>query len=181
MSESPDETVLDDEPVEGTGTEEESGTDEEKHEEELDLYNASHGKVPRTGGPYADDLQMKAAEEWRAEVEDREPDLDNPPATAGTLLVPKQYLRETDVDKSHFSDEVEIKNEPVQTVMVDTTNSEHTKPDPKQAAWDNDMQKVNALAAAKSLSEHGGVEDTSGYTSDTERGKARTTIQYVNK
>jgi hypothetical protein len=155
--------------------------DDEKHEVDQDLYIASHGKVPRTGGPYSDDLAREEAEKWRAKAEDREPDYDNPPATAGTLLVPKQYLRETDTDKVHFSDQVEVVNEPVQTVKVDVTSAEHTKPDPTQVAWDNDQSKVDALNARKVLDEAGQPDPTEGYMSDSVRGYAATTPENVNK
>lgn len=51
------------------------------------LYNANDGLTGRDGGPYLDQLEDERAEILRAKVEDREPDLDNPPASAGTVLV----------------------------------------------------------------------------------------------
>lgn len=110
----------------------------------IDLYDTNEGKVPRNGGPYLDVLAREEAEKRRAKVEDREPDLDNPPATAATQLVPKDYLRENDTDKSHFSDKVEVTVEPVGSF-------EYTEPkyeaDPTQVDWDNDMSQVNAMEA----------------------------------
>jgi hypothetical protein len=157
-----------------------AANDDEKHEVEMDLYLSSHGKVPRTGGPYSDDLTREEAEKRRAKAEDREPDYDNPPAAGGDLLVPKQYLRETDTDKVHFSDQVEVRNKPVQTVMVDVTSAEHTKPDPTQVAWDNDQSKVNALQAKKVLDEAGQPDPAEGYVSDSVRGTAFATPETVN-
>lgn len=50
------------------------------------LYNANDGVTGRDGGPYLDEVEVIRAEERRALVEDREPDYDNPPATAGIQL-----------------------------------------------------------------------------------------------
>lgn len=52
-----------------------------------DLYNPHEGLVARDGGPYLDQEEARLAEILRAKVEKREPDLDKPPATAGTPLV----------------------------------------------------------------------------------------------
>ena len=108
------------------------------------LYNAQHGKTPRTGGPYLDDVEREQAEIRRAKIENREPDLDNPPPTAGTVLVPKSMLVERDVDKNHLSDTVEVTNEPVASYTVPV---EKTEPDPTQPDFDNDMSRVAALDA----------------------------------
>lgn len=112
------------------------------------LYNAAHGKTPRTGGPYLDDVERELAEERRAKVEGREPDLENPPASAGTVLVPKSALTETDADKNHLSGTVEVTNEPVSSYIVPV---EVNEPDPTQANWDNDGSKIAALEAAQRL------------------------------
>lgn len=119
-------------------------------ETRVDLYNANHGKSPRTGGPYLDDIQAEDAERRRAKIEDREPDLDNPPADVGTVLVPKSALVERDTDKSHFSDRVEVVNEPVDSYVVP---AEENKPDPTQPDWDNDSTKVAALEASQRYDE----------------------------
>lgn len=115
----------------------------------VDLYDANDGKVPRTGGPYLDQLQKEQAEVIRAKAEGREPDLDDPPATAATQLVTKSELVERDTDKSHFSDAVEVTNEPVASVLVDTTSGFEGTPDPSQADFDNDMTKVSVLEAGQ--------------------------------
>jgi hypothetical protein len=58
----------------------------------IDLYIAADGLTGRDGGPYLDQEERRIAEERRAVVEDREPDLENPPATAGTVLVTASQL-----------------------------------------------------------------------------------------
>lgn len=113
----------------------------------VDLYNANDGKVPRTGGPYLDQIQQEQAELIRAKMENREPDLDNPPATAATQLVTASELVERDTDKSHYGDTLAITNEPVASVVVDTTSGFDGEPDKTQANFDNDMTKVNNLRA----------------------------------
>lgn len=50
------------------------------------LFNANDRLTGRDGGPYMDIEQAKLAEVRRAEVEGREPDLENPPAFAGIQL-----------------------------------------------------------------------------------------------
>jgi len=50
------------------------------------LYNANDGVTGRDGGPYLDLVEVEQAEKRRAVVEDREPDFDNPPSTAGIQL-----------------------------------------------------------------------------------------------
>jgi len=122
-------------------------------EVEVPLFDANKGKVPRTGGPYRDDLEREEAEERRAKVEDREPDLDNPPATAATHLVPEHYLVERDTDKSHYSDAVKVENEPFTSVIVDVTSELDKDPDPSQADWDHDQSKIDALRAQKEMAE----------------------------
>lgn len=51
------------------------------------LYNANDGLTGRDGGPYLDQEEDRLAEERRARVENRKPDLENPPASSGTVLV----------------------------------------------------------------------------------------------
>ena len=114
----------------------------------IDLYDANEGKVKRTGGPYRDLMEREEAEKRRAVIEDREPDLDNPPATAATQLIPKDYLRENDTDKSHFSDKVEVTVEPMDSFEYTEPKSEA---DPNQVDFNNDMSVVNALDAKAKL------------------------------
>lgn len=51
------------------------------------IYNANDGLTGRDGGPYLDQEEDRLAEERRARVEGRKPDLENPPASSGTVLV----------------------------------------------------------------------------------------------
>lgn len=56
------------------------------------LFNPNDGLVGRDGGPYLDQEEARIAEERRARIEGREPDFDNPPATAGIPLSPASTL-----------------------------------------------------------------------------------------
>lgn len=51
------------------------------------LFNPNDNVTGRDGGPYLDEVEARSAESRRAVVEDREPDYDNPPATAGIPLL----------------------------------------------------------------------------------------------
>lgn len=55
--------------------------------EDIKMYNPHDGLTGRDGGPYLDQVENEAAEIRRAKIEDREPDLVNPPPAAGTPLV----------------------------------------------------------------------------------------------
>jgi hypothetical protein len=114
-------------------------------EDTLDLYDANKGLLKRDGGPYLDEVERERDEKIRAAREGREPDLDNPPPSVGTVLVPKHYLKETDASKSHVSAAAELENEPEATITVDNTDAFAGDPDPMQADWDNDHQKVRAM------------------------------------
>jgi len=114
----------------------------------VDLYIANAGKQERSGGPYLDDVERHNAETWRAQRENREPDYENPPLTAGTVLVPKSQLVERDTDKSHFSDNVEITQKPYTTLEVDVSQGE---PDPAQPDFDNNYDRLKAFQAKEQL------------------------------
>lgn len=59
------------------------------------LYNPNDSITGRDGGPYLDQEEAKYAEIRRAAVEGREPDLENPGATAGIPLVNASQLLAT--------------------------------------------------------------------------------------
>lgn len=59
---------------------------------DVNLYNPYDGVAGRDGGPYLDQVEAIEAEKIRAQIEGREPDLDNPPATAGQPLVTADQL-----------------------------------------------------------------------------------------
>lgn len=52
----------------------------------IPLYNPNDRLTGRDGGPYLDQEEQRKAEERRAVVEGRKPDVKNPPATAGIQL-----------------------------------------------------------------------------------------------
>lgn len=146
--------------------------------ETVDLYLANHGKQARTGGPYLDDVERHNAETWRAQREDREPDYENPPLTAGSVLVPKSQLVERDTDKSHLTDNVDVTNEPYTTVEVEVPS---TEADPTQVDWDNDSDKLKGLEAKRILGntppvappvaeDFTGVEDAGDHTDTSKTG-----------
>ena len=55
--------------------------------EQVNVYDPHNGLTGRDGGPYLDQEERRLAEIVRASKEDREPDFENAPATAGTPLV----------------------------------------------------------------------------------------------
>ena len=91
-----------------------SGTKEAQRSETVDLYNAHEGTHKRLPGRYLDDVEREQAEIARARVEDREPDFDDLPATAGTPLVRKELLAPTGHLNGHSIEEAE----PVTSVDV---------------------------------------------------------------
>lgn len=54
---------------------------------DVNLFNPHDGLTGRDGGPYLDQEERRLAEIVRSGKEDREPDFENAPATAGTPLV----------------------------------------------------------------------------------------------
>lgn len=76
------------------------------------LFNPNDGITGRDGGPYLDEVEAVEAEKRRAKVEGREPDLDNPPASAGIALsTAAQMLATVEVNRPSlqhtFHDEAE--------------------------------------------------------------------------
>lgn len=85
--------------VQGETLESDSEVEPPKSElKEAEFYYPTHldpmRKVPGTS-VYLDDEQRREAEVTRARIEDREPDLDNPPAMQSTPLVEKNRLAQT--------------------------------------------------------------------------------------
>ena len=56
------------------------------------LFNPNEGPNGRTGGPYLDEIELKAAEDKRAAAEGRHPDYANMTSTAGVPLVTAREL-----------------------------------------------------------------------------------------
>lgn len=88
---------------------------------ERDFFNPHDGLKGRPGGVYLDVQERVRAEEQRAFSEDREPDLDNPPAVAGTTLVTEGMRVDNSLYSNPGSDPVApVKEvEPVSTTPVD--------------------------------------------------------------
>lgn len=92
---------------------------------DTDFYNAQDGTSGRPGGVYLDMQQRVDAELLRAQSEDREADLDNPPASAGTTLVTEDKLVNNIVNLPNV-----VAVNPVSTLPVDigtTANPEGSK------------------------------------------------------
>jgi hypothetical protein len=89
-----DEVNADDEVSEGANTDG-SGTPPQPdpaEEVETNLYNLHEGTTGRLPGTYLDEVERQGSELERAAREGREPDLENPPANAGTPLVTADQL-----------------------------------------------------------------------------------------
>lgn len=76
------------------------------------LFNPNDGITGRDGGPYLDEVETVEAEKRRAVVENRKPNLTDPPASAGIqLATAAQMLSAVEVNrpsKQHtFDDEAE--------------------------------------------------------------------------
>jgi hypothetical protein len=59
------------------------------------LFNVNEGPNGRTGGPYLDEVELRAAEDKRAAAEGRHPDYNNMTSTAGVPLVTAKELVES--------------------------------------------------------------------------------------
>lgn len=78
------------------------------------LFNPNDNVTGRDGGPYLDEVEARNAEARRAVVEDREPDFDSPPATAGIPLVTAGRQAQT----------VGVNNLPSQSHNYDLSNAD---------------------------------------------------------
>ena len=87
---------------------------------EIDFVYTTHLDPARQADPrgvYLDDVQRQQAEIQRAKVEGREPDLENPPATTGTMVVP------THVARTMVAGDVDVPVSFSQDVMVGTNET----------------------------------------------------------
>lgn len=94
------------------------------------------------GGVYLDDLQRSQAEELRAEVEGRKPDLENPPAVAGTPLRTAEELRGFDM--------VVLKEEHVVKLPVVTGELERNDDGEPDAAGKKYLKKSASSSSSSS-------------------------------
>lgn len=86
--------------------------------ETVDFYDLHDIRGRKPGGVYLDVEERKAAEIKRAEIEGREPDLDNPGSTAGTSIFTEAAARNV----LGLPQNVSIDVEPVQSLPVDVTD-----------------------------------------------------------
>ncbi len=77
-----------------TGTPSTETKNESQNEpKKVAVYNPNLGLTgKRVGGPYLDELELKAAEVRRAEVEGREPDFNNMAGSAGVPLLNSEQM-----------------------------------------------------------------------------------------
>ena len=104
---------------------------------DTNFYNAQDGLNGRPGGVYLDVQQRVEAELLRAQSEDREPDLEVPPASAGTTLVTEDRLVHNPY--SNPSSQVPVVNEvgPISTLPVDIG----TTPNPEKKSGSKSKSK----------------------------------------
>lgn len=113
--------------------------------EEVTLYNPHAGLTGRDGGPYLDQVERIEAEKRRAFVEDREPDLDNAPATAGTPLVTGGQLLNMAASPSNSNPSQEAAN-PIGDHLTNLVKE--------------DTFPVNAFATRPAIEDESDEEDT---------------------
>jgi hypothetical protein len=135
---------------------------------EVKLYNVQEGLHGRGPGMYSDREEQIAAEKRAALVEGREPDFDNLPPTAGTVLVTaEQLVAASTVNAPSYLDSQERAD--VAQAMVDAAPVEHVAvveipdeeeevpaepaPEPTEAkAEETSATKTDAKADAKATS-----------------------------
>lgn len=130
----------------------------------VDLFNPNDNVTGRDGGPYLDEVEARNAEARRAVVEDREPDFDNPPATAGIPLVTAGRMAHT----------VGVNNLPSQGHRYDLSNA-----DLVQGRADNDdepgfrargqMDDIGSDEPTDEVDEDFNSHDPNAATTDTTR------------
>lgn len=92
----------------------------------VDLFNPHDGLTGRDGGPYLDEVERRNAETIRAAKENRKPDYDNAPATAGTPLVTAAQLAAKDGVNSNPSQQNVDRNKLVTEALVKDKDSSLT-------------------------------------------------------
>lgn len=84
-----------------------------------EFYNVHDGLKGRLKGRYLDEVEREEAEVLRAKLENREPDFENAPPTAGTPVVVKGQLIDNSVMSNPSSQGVDSEAQPIATVPVD--------------------------------------------------------------
>jgi hypothetical protein len=132
---------------------------------EQDFYNPFDGTKGRPGGIYLDVQERERAELSRAKSEGREPDLDNPPAVAGTPLVVDAMRVDNSLFSNPGSDPVAPVKEvdPVSTAPVDvgiatqTTNTDALQQQLNEAEARNAAVDGNAPTTTEEPTVESGV------------------------
>jgi hypothetical protein len=115
-----------------------------KMSDDVKLYNPHDGITGRDGGPYLDQEERRLAEIVRAAKEDREPDFENAPATAGTPLVTAAVLVATVNPASNPSQE---NADPVVLAVAKLLDDEDYNVSPFSVREKTDQEKENEKAA----------------------------------
>lgn len=76
------------------------------------MFNVHDGLHGRDGGPYLDQVEAYEAEKRRAQVEGREPDYDNMPASAGMVMLTEAQMLARGVNGANPSREALVLEEP---------------------------------------------------------------------
>ncbi len=122
------------------------------------LYNPNDRNGVRDGGPYADQLELVAAEKRRAVVEGREPDYENLQPTAGVPAVPGATLTSLSTTGVQLDDVKHIAEAPVVADDAPAKLGKDATDEQKiQAAQADDLAKAepgqDALEVAKAEAE----------------------------
>lgn len=120
--------------------------------QEQRLYNPNDNITGRDGGPYLDIEEAKAAERRRAEVEGREPDFEDMPATAGIPLVPGPTLLAT----------ASVNNLPSQSARFGLNVAESVEKVQESEDSDNTLKAwaVREVPVSEPENQHGQVRET---------------------
>lgn len=132
----------------------------ETHTVDTKFFNQHDGTTGRLPGQYLDQIEQQQAEILRAKAEGREPDLENPGATAGTPLVTEDALADNSVTKRDVLDpDAPVSAQPVQTLPVDQTGNlpedaspaVSTTPDPADVKADANSQPPSVTGVPASV------------------------------
>jgi hypothetical protein len=141
----------------------------EQETKTVELYNPHDSLTGRDGGPYLDQVEAVEAERRRALVEDREPDLDNPPATAGIPLVTGGQLIAMSTSSNIPSQENTVN--PISDALAGLAEKSDFPVNVHSTVEVTDLSKAPAYDAANPTTvSTGNVND--GDTPDTEGGES---------
>jgi hypothetical protein len=121
---------------------------------ETEFFNQHDGIHGRAPGEYLDRQERAIAEKYRAAVEDRGPDYNNMPATAGTPLVIEDQLRES---AQSTPNRINADPEVVSTLPVDETTAEGA-----QAATDKTDRSYENMVRDEDATRRDALAQTAG-------------------